>query len=41
MLSANLIRTWLTHLDRGELTNEEAEADVIAEYEAKIAALEL
>lgn len=39
-LSANLIQTWLTQFDRGELTSEEAEADVIAEYEAKIAALE-
>ena len=39
-LSANLIQTWLTKFDRGELTYEEAEADVIAEYEAKIAALE-
>jgi transposase len=39
-LSANLIQTWLIQFDRGELTTEEAEADVIAEYEAKIAALE-
>lgn len=40
MLSANLIQTWLTQFDRGERTNEEAQADVIAEYEAKFAALE-
>lgn len=39
-LSANLIQTWSIQFDRGELTTEEAEADVIAEYEAKIAALE-
>lgn len=31
---------WLTQFDRGELTDEEAEASVIAEYEAHIAALE-
>lgn len=39
-ISANLIQLWLTQLDRGELTDEEAEASVIAEYEARIAALE-
>lgn len=39
-ISANLIQIWLTQFDRGELTNEEAEASVIAEYEARIAALE-
>jgi transposase-like protein len=39
-ISANLIQLWLTQFDRGELTNEEAEASVIAEYEARIAALE-
>ena len=39
-LSANLIHLWLTQFDRGELTSEEAEASVIAEYEARIAALE-
>lgn len=39
-LSANLIQLWLTQFDRGELTSEEAEASVIAEYEARIAALE-
>ena len=39
-LSANLIQLWLTQFDRGELTSEEAEASVIAEYEGRIAALE-
>lgn len=39
-ISANLIQLWLTQFDRGELTNEEAEASVIAECEARIAALE-
>ena len=39
-LSANLIQLWLTQFDRGELNDEEAEAGVIAEYEARIAALE-
>ena len=39
-ISANLIQLWLTQFDRGELTGEEAEASVIAEYEARIAALE-
>ena len=38
-ISANLIHMWLTQFDRGELSSEEAEASVIAEYEAKIAAL--
>lgn len=31
---------WLTQFDRGELSTEEVEADVIAEYEAKVATLE-
>ena len=31
---------WLTQFDRGELSNEDAEASVVADYEAKIAALE-
>lgn len=31
---------WLTQFDRGELNDEEAEASIIAEYEAHIAALE-
>jgi transposase len=39
-VSANLIQLWLTQFDRGELSDEEAEASVIAEYEARIAALE-
>jgi len=39
-LSANLIQLWLTQYDRGELNKEEVEASVVAEYEAKIAALE-
>lgn len=39
-ISANLIQLWLTQFDRGELTGEEAEASVIAEYEARIVALE-
>jgi transposase-like protein len=39
-VSANLIQLWLTQFDRGEQNDEEAEASVIAEYEARIAALE-
>lgn len=39
-ISANLIQLWLTQFDRGELTNEEVEASVIADYESRIAALE-
>ena len=39
-LSANLIQLWLTQYDQGEMCVEEAEAAVIDEYEAKIAALE-
>lgn len=39
-VSANLIQLWLTQFDRGELNDEEAEASVVAEYEARIAALE-
>lgn len=39
-ISANLVQLWLTQFDRGELNAEEAEASVIAEYEARIAALE-
>lgn len=39
-ISANLIQLWLTQYDRGELDTEEAAAVTIAEYEAKIAALE-
>lgn len=39
-LSAHLIQLWLTQFDRGELIGEEVEASLLAEYEAKIAALE-
>ena len=39
-LSVNLIQLWLTQYDRGELNVEDAEASVLADYEAKIAALE-
>jgi transposase len=39
-LSSNLIQLWLAQLDRGERSSEEAEASVIVDYEAKIAALE-
>lgn len=39
-LSANLIQLWLKQYDRGELDGEEVEATVVADYEAKIAALE-
>ena len=39
-LSANLIQLRLTQFNRGKLNDEGAEASVIAEYEARIAALE-
>ena len=39
-LSANLIQFWLTQYDRGDLNGEEVEATVMADYEAKIEALE-
>lgn len=39
-ISANLIQLWLNQYDNGELDQEEAAASTIAEYEAKIAALE-
>lgn len=39
-ISANIFQLWLPQFDRGALTNAEAEASVIAEYEARIAALE-
>lgn len=39
-LSTNLIQHWLALYDRGELVSEEAEAAVLVEYQAKIAALE-
>ena len=39
-ISANLMQMWLTEYDRGDLNAEEAAASVVAEYEAKAAALE-
>jgi len=39
-LSANLLQMWLTQYDQGSLNEEVAAASVVAEYEAKIAALE-
>ena len=39
-ISANLIQMWLTQYDRGEFDTDEAQAALIPEYEAKIAALE-
>src|SRR5436853_192319 len=39
-LSPNLVHVWLTQYERGELDAEEAEATLVTEYEAKIAALE-
>src|ERR1700685_4593493 len=39
-MSTNLLQLWLTQDDRGELSTEEAEASIVAEYEARIAALE-
>jgi transposase len=36
----NLIQLWVMQYDRAELSTEEAEAAVVTEYEAKIAALE-
>ena len=39
-LLANLIHLWLTQYDQGELNQEEAAANMIDEYETKIAALE-
>lgn len=38
--SANLIQYWLVQHDRGELAGEEVDAAQVADYEAKIAALE-
>lgn len=35
-VSANLMQLWLTQFDRGDLNDEEAEASVIAEYEATL-----
>jgi transposase-like protein len=39
-VSTNLVQLWPTQFVRGELNDEEAEASVIAEYEAHIAGLE-
>lgn len=39
-LSTNLVQVWLAQYDRGELSDEEATADMLGEYEIKIAALE-
>lgn len=39
-LSRNLIRLWIEKYEAGQLTDEVADAAHIAEYEAKIAALE-
>jgi transposase-like protein len=39
-LSATLLQLWLSHYDRGDLNEEVAAASVVAENEAKIAALE-
>ena len=39
-LSTNLLQLWLSQYDRGELSDEEASANLVDEYEAKIAALE-
>jgi hypothetical protein len=37
---SNLIQLWLAQFDRGEPSSDVAEASVIVDYEAKIAALE-
>ena len=39
-ISANLLQLWLTEFDRGELTDEKAEATAIDEYLVRMAALE-
>ena len=39
-VSANFTQLWLTQFDRGKLNEEEVEASIIAEFEARIAALE-
>ncbi|HET7717977.1 MAG TPA: transposase [Bauldia sp.] len=39
-LSRNLIRIWVAKYEAGALDNDEAAADILAEYEARIAALE-
>jgi len=40
LISANLIQLWLSQYDCGEFDQDEAAASTMAEYEAKIAALE-
>lgn len=39
-LSTNLVQNWLTLYDNDELSGEELKATAVAEYEAKVAALE-
>jgi transposase len=39
-LSRHLIRIWVAKFDAGSLDNDTGAADVLAEYEARIAALE-
>jgi transposase-like protein len=39
-LSGNLIQTWLTRFDRGDLPMDGPDPVLVTEYEAKIAALE-
>jgi transposase len=39
-LAYSVMQHWLRQYDRGELTGDVAEATVVGEYEAKIAALE-
>jgi len=39
-LSASLLQMWLTQYDRGDLNEDVAAVSVVAEFEARIAALE-
>ena len=39
-LAYSVMQHWLRQYDRGELTGDVAEATVVGEYEAKVAALE-
>src|SRR5258707_1984795 len=39
-ISRNLIKTWVAKYDAGGLDSDAAAADVLADYEARIAALE-
>jgi transposase-like protein len=39
-LSRNLIKIWVAKYEAGALDDDEAAADILAEYEARIAALE-